>query len=158
MQGTLFSANIDVQGLENAHSVLLFELLRLLRGLRERAPFAVEFVGECVASMKPTERVEVARLSGVTPIMIDAADISHARRRRLYWCSHAAQTECGPGIGMARLFATALARRARSDQPMEWAAGVVAQTVHSRPVRHLPAIVASEEETSSAFRQRQGQM
>ena len=91
------SASITGEGLLNVHSVLLFEMLRVLRELREQLEIPVEYIGECVASMKPEQRVECTRLFGVTPVMADGGDISHTRRQRLYWCSIAAQMKwaCG---------------------------------------------------------------
>ena len=91
----LSSANIGGAGITNEHSVLIFELLRLIRELREGLTCTVEFVAECVASMSPDQRVECTRLFGVSPILVHAHDISHARRSRLYWCSFAANVEWG---------------------------------------------------------------
>ena len=88
------SANSGSKGLDNVQSVLLFELVRVIRELERDLAcvgISVRFCAECVASMKEPDRVHCTRLLGCAPLVIDAGEISHARRQRLLWCNFASE-------------------------------------------------------------------
>ena len=98
------SANPGAKGLDNVQSVLLFELVCVIRELERDLAcvgISVRFCAECVASMKESDRVHCTRLLGCAPLVIDAGEISHARRQRLSGailplrCHGIAQPPCG---------------------------------------------------------------
>lgn len=78
----LSSLNRSRRGLEGKKSSLLFEALRCLQ--ETNAPY---FVFENVNSMSKAQRAQISSLLGTQPVMLDAANLTFQRRRRLFWAN-----------------------------------------------------------------------
>ena len=82
----LSSLKADRQGIDGPLSGLIHEAIRIHKEL-------VSFFGadnvirlfENVESMPERERLRINALLDLEPMLIDAADVSHCRRPRLYW-------------------------------------------------------------------------
>ena len=82
----LSSLKADRQGIDGPSSGLIHEAIRIHKEL-------VSFFGadnvirlfENVESMPESERLRINALLDLEPMLIDAADVSHCRRPRLYW-------------------------------------------------------------------------
>ncbi|CAK0812662.1 unnamed protein product, partial [Prorocentrum cordatum] len=80
--------SVDRRGLSGARSGLFYEIKRVKSLVKEVFPVEVEVFDliENVSSMTAEDRDTMSEHMGLAPVMIDAADISHVRRERLYWC------------------------------------------------------------------------
>ncbi|CAK0818913.1 unnamed protein product [Prorocentrum cordatum] len=80
--------SVDRQGLSGARSGLFYEIKRVKSLVKEVFSVEVEVFDliENVSSMTAEDRDTMSEHMGLAPVMIDAADISHVRRERLYWC------------------------------------------------------------------------
>lgn len=73
------------QGLEGKHSKLFYEAVRILSWVRKNNNPDVLFLCENVESMADDDKDIITEFLEINPVMIDAALVSAADRKRYYW-------------------------------------------------------------------------
>eukprot|EP00973_Karenia_brevis_P013199 1791629-Karenia_brevis.AAC.1 len=82
----LSGLNAKRKGLHGARSGLFFEILRVKELVEKHWPgVKITLMVENVASMSSEARVEMSAALGAEPVFVDARDVSHCHRPRLYW-------------------------------------------------------------------------
>lgn len=75
-------AKKDRQGLQGSRSGLFFKYVEILQTKKPRY-----FILENVNSMPKESKIEISRIMGVDPVMINASLVSGQNRKRLFWCN-----------------------------------------------------------------------
>ncbi|CAK0844516.1 unnamed protein product, partial [Prorocentrum cordatum] len=86
---------VDRRGLRGTRSGLFFEILLVQALVRRVFPAEVQLfnLADNVSSMGALDRHVMSQALGLQPVVIEAANILHARRERLCWCDWAHMTQ-----------------------------------------------------------------